>query len=82
MCVRALEVRNSRLIPCILPFAGSNLSFVGSTFSHNSAAFHGGGIMCIFGFAYVADSVIADNQCASAASNLITLYDSTGWCEG
>ena len=43
--------------------AGSNVSFVGSNFSHNAAAFHGGGIMCIFGLAYIADTVITDNMC-------------------
>jgi hypothetical protein len=49
-----------RLATC----AGSNVSFVGSNFSHNAAAFHGAGIMCIFGLAYIADTVIADNTCA------------------
>ena len=43
--------------------AGTNVSFVNSNFSHNAAAFHGGGIMCIFGFAYVANTVISDNMC-------------------
>lgn len=44
------------------------MSFVGSNFSHNAAAFHGAGIMCIFGLAYIADTVIADNTCASTAA--------------
>lgn len=42
--------------------AGTNVSFVGSTFLHNAAAFHGAGIMCIFGLAYIKDTVIADNM--------------------
>jgi hypothetical protein len=53
---------------------GSNVSFVGSNFSHNSAAFHGGGIMCIFGLAYIADTVIADNMCASLAGCCTTCH--------
>lgn len=43
-------------------FSGTNVSFVGSNFLHNAAAFHGAGIMCIFGLAYIKDTVIADNM--------------------
>ena len=43
--------------------AGSNLTFVGSTFVGNTAAFHAGGIMSIFAYTTVLDSVISDNTC-------------------